>query len=237
MAALMNATDKHLYCVGTEFLASNVPYSITVWINANWAAGGIFSFVGMYDGGVSTPTPTTGLQIGTTAANQVECWTYGGATIISGLAGSMTGYSNVWTMITYTYDGTSHRLYRNNVLLNTTTTSPVPGTFTQVYINGYPPTGTANETGVFSVDSYTYYNRTLSLDEIQTIYNGAGMRHGITYGQIARYEFDELAQGVTIATVIDMTGNNNTLQSTGAGLALTYTYANSYSTSNLRPVQ
>jgi len=239
MAILMNASDRHLYSVSSNFLRSIDPYSITVWINAVWNGAARLSFVGMYDGGVSTPTPTTGLQIGTsTGAGDVTCWTYGGTTLVSSATGVMTAYNNTWQMITYTFDGTTHRIYRNDILLNTATGNTVTGTFTQIYINGYPPTGTASETAAYSVDSYTYFGRTLSATEIQTIYNAGGARHGITYQQLARYEFDELAQGATVTSVVDMSGNGNNLNGTGASATpITYTYTNSYPNSNLRPVQ
>lgn len=235
----MNASDKHIYSVSSNFRRSTDPYTITVWINAVWDGGIPLSFVGMYDGGVTTPTPTTGLQIGTSAGNgKVSTWTYGGTILVESATAVMIPYNNTWQMITYTFDGTTHRLYRNDILLNTAVGNTVAGTFTQVYINGYPPTGSAAETAAYSVDSYTYFGRTLSGTEIQTIYNAGGARHGITYQQLARYEFDELAQGATTSSIIDMSGNNNTLSSTGASATpITYTYTNSYANSNLRPVQ
>jgi hypothetical protein len=232
------ATDRHLYTVSSNFSASTVPYSITVWINAVWNGGARLSYVGMYNGGVVTPTPTTGLQIGTsTGAGEVSCWTYGGTILVQSATAAMTPYNNTWILVTYTYDGTSHKIYRNNTLLNTTTTSVVAGTFTQIYINGYPPTGTTSETATYAVDAYAYYNRTLDIDEITTIYNSQGTRHGITYGLLARYDFDELAQGTTVTGAADVSGNGNTMINTGAGTAITYTYTNTIANSNLRPVQ
>jgi hypothetical protein len=150
----------------------------------------------------------------------------------------MTPYNNTWQMITYTFDGTTHRVYRNDILLNTAVGNTVTGTFTQIYINGFPPTGSASETAAYSVDSYTYFGRTLSATEIQTIYNAGGARHGITYQELARYEFDELAQGATVVSVVDMSGNGNNLLNTGASATpITYSYTNAYPNSNLRPVQ
>lgn len=236
---MTGATDRHLYAPGTNFVASNVPYSITVWINAVWNGGSRLSFVGMYDGGLVTPVPTTGLQIGTSGSvvGSVDCWTYGGTSMVTSAAGTMTAFNNTWALITYTYDGTNHRVYRNNTLLATSATAPVAGTFTQIYINGYPPTGTTSETATYSVDSYAYYNRTLNIDEITTIYNSQGTRHGIVYGLLARYDFDELSQGTTVTSVVDISGNNNTMLNSGAGTAITYTYTNTVANSNLRPVQ
>jgi hypothetical protein len=237
MAIQIVPADRHLYTSSTNFLASNSPYSISVWINAVWNGGARLSFVGMYDGNLIGGT-TTGLQIGTgLGAGEVTCWTYGGATIVESAAGVMTAFNNTWTMITYTYDGTSNRVYRNGTLLGTSTTAPVVGTFTQIYINGYPPTGNASETATYQVDSYAYYGRTLSIDEIITIHSSQGTRHNIVDKLIARYDFDELPQGSTASNVIDLSGNGNTMLNTGAGTAITYTYTNTVANSNLRPVQ
>jgi len=237
MSISTTAANRHLYSTSTNFTASTVPFSISVWLNATWNGGARISMVGMYNGTITAGT-TTGLQIGTGAgAGEVTCWTYGGSAMVTSANGVMTPYNGQWVMITYTYDGTTHSIYRNDTLLATGTTAQIAGTFTQVYINGFPPTGTTSETAVFQVDSYCYYNRTLSAGEIQCMYNAAGARHGIYQGLLARYEFDELAQGATVASVVDMSGNGNTLANTGTGTAITYTYTTSYADSNIRVVQ
>jgi hypothetical protein len=239
MAIQMTAgLDSHLYSsAGNNFTASTAPFSISVWINAVWNGGTRLSFVGMYDGTITAGT-TTGLQIGTGAgAGEVTCWTYGGATMVASANAVMTPFNNLWTLVTYTYDGTNHRVYNNNVLLATAVAAQIPGTFTQVYINGFPPTGSASETATYQVDSYAYYNRTLSLEEVTSIYNARGTRHGITFGLLARYDFDELSQGSSATNVIDVSGNGNTMINTGAGAPITYTYTNTIANANLRPVQ
>jgi hypothetical protein len=239
MAIQMSAADRHLYTASSNFTTSNVPYSISVWINATWNGGARLSFVGMYDGGLVTPTPTTGLQIGTsTGAGEVSCWTYGGTVLVQSAGAAMTPYNGTWVLLTYTFDGTNHRIYRNETLLNTSSSvPPVAGTFTQIYINGYPPTGSTSETASYAVDAYAYYSRTLSIDEITTIYNARGTRHGIVYGLLARYDFDELAQGATVTGAIDVSGNGNTILNSGAGTAITYTFTNTLANANLRMVQ
>jgi len=234
---MTGGTDRHLYSTSTNFTQSTVPFSITVWINAVWNGGTRLSYVGMYDGTILSGT-TTGLQIGTGAgAGEVSCWTYGGTIMVESADAVMTPFNNTWVLITYTYDGTNHRVYRNDTLLATAATAQNPGTFTQVYINGYPPTGSASETATYQVDSYAYYNRTLGIGEITSIYNALGTRHGIAFGLLARYDFDELAQGATATNVVDISGNGNNMVNTGAGTAITYTYTNTIANSNLRPVQ
>lgn len=234
MAIQTVVANTHLYSTSTNFTASTAPFSISVWINAVWNGAARVSMVGLYNG-TTTAGTTTGLQIGTsTGAGEISCWTYGGTIMVQSATGVMTARNNTWVNATYTYNGTTHLLYVNGVQVGTATTAQIAGTFTQVWINGYPPTGNANETAVFGIDAYNYYNRTLSADEVLTIYNAAGQRHGIVYGALARYEFDELSQGASVSSVTDLSGNNNTLLSVGTGAALTYNYATSFADSNLR---
>ena len=234
MSITTTLANTHLYSTSGNFTASTVPFSISVWINAVWNGGARLSFVGMYNGTTTTGT-STGLQIGTSAgAGEVSCWTYGGTVMVQSANGAMTAYNNTWVNITYTYNGTTHLVYINGVQAGTATTAQNAGTFTQVWINGYPPTGNNNECAVFGVDSYIYYNRTLTANEALTIYNSTGMRHGILNGQLARYEFDELAQGATVTSVTDLSGNGNTLTISGGGTSFTYNYATSIADSNLR---
>lgn len=239
MAIVCTAADYHLRSSQTTGLQSTASFSISVWINAVWNGGARLSFVGIYGPAtdVALGAPVTALQIGTTAGGStVDCWTWGGGIMVGGVAMAAGTYNNVWVHFAYTFDGTNHRLYRNGVQVATTTTAQIAGFLNQVYINGYPGSGT-NEVSTHQVDSYALWTRTLSADEILTIYNAQGARHGITYQQLARYEFDEGASGSNVTSVVDMTGIGNTLTSVGAGAAATYTYTGGVANSNFRPVQ
>jgi hypothetical protein len=122
------------------------------------------------------------------------------------------------------------------MLVATSTSPQLPGFLNQVYINGYP-TGVTNETASFQIDQYALFRRSLTIDEIKTMYNSSGHRHGICYGLISRYEFDELSQGNTVSFIPDLSGNGHTLTPTGVGTAMTYNYVNTLVNSNIRPVQ
>jgi hypothetical protein len=197
--SLANATDA------TTFSSSTASQSINVWINALWDGNvKTSSMVGMYNA-----VGATAIQIGSrTAAGQCDIWTWGGGIMISSTG--VTIPSNTWANITYTYDGTSHRLYYNGVLNNTVVngtapnTAQIAGNFNQVFLNGFA-TGAASETANFQVDTYYYYNRTLTADEILTIYNSRGNRHGIVYRSLLRYEFDEGVQGATVSSIRNQT--------------------------------
>ena len=234
MAVLTNASDIHLYSVSSNFLSSTSPQSISCWIKNTWNGGSRISMVGMYDG-TSTATPTTGVQIGTSSgAGEISTWTYGGTILATSATGIMNTYNGTWVHAAYTYDGTTHLIYVNGVQVATGTTTQIVGTFDQIWINGYPPTGNTAETSALGVDAYLYYNRTLSANEVLTIYNATGERHGIFNGVLAKYEFDELGQGSTVVSISDLSGNNQNLSVAGTGSAITYDYSTSFPDSNIR---
>jgi hypothetical protein len=231
MAITSAATDNHLAnATSTGFTLSTDPCSIAVWINAVWSVAGAGSFVGLYG---PTPTPTTAIQIGRRASS-LSIWTWGGGVLVSAPSGTMT--DNVWSHVTYTFDGTTHRAYVNGVLINSTTAVQLAGQFTTVYINGYP-TSITGEVSACDVDSYAYYDRALTADEILTMSSSKGARHGIVYGQIAAYEFDEGSAGVAVSSAVDMTGNGNHLTALGAGATpVAYSYNGTVASSNIRRV-
>lgn len=239
MAILTTAADVHLRSSQAMNLSSLSPFSVTTWIKATWTPGGRRSFVGIYGPSTDVPlaTPVTALQIGTsTGAGELTCWTWGGGTMVGTATGSMTTYNNLWVFIVYTFNGTTHRVYRNGALLASSTTAQIAGFLNQVYINGYPGGGTG-EVDAFEVDQYALFNRELSIEEIQTMYYANGARHGIHNGIVARYDFDERSQGSSASGVVDLSGNEHTLTLTGASTAITHTYVNTLANSNIRPVQ
>ena len=73
MSISTTLANTHLFSTSSNFTASTVPFSISVWINAVWNGGSRLSFVGMYNG-TTTGGTSTGLQIGTsTGAGEVSC--------------------------------------------------------------------------------------------------------------------------------------------------------------------
>lgn len=212
---------------------STSPQSITVWINALWdGAVKVSSMVGMYN----NPGGTAAIQIGAKVANgQCDVWSWGGGTILS--TTGVTIPSNVWVNITYTFDGATARLYYNGVLNNSAAYTPAAIVFNQVFLNGYIG-GATNETATFQLDTYEYFTRALSAYEVQTIYTTRGNRHGIVYGELLRYEFDEGAAGSTVVAVPDQGPQagtlNNSLVSNSPRTPLV-TYSAAAASNNLRP--
>ena len=108
----------------------------------------------------------------------------------------------------------THSLYINGLLNNTTTNAlQVAGMPTILYINGFPVTAatTGMESNNTKIDDLYYFNRLLTAAEIQTIYSTFGQRDGITYGLVARYNFNELPVGSVVTTCTDFSGCTNTM--------------------------
>lgn len=237
---LINAANAAKLNIAMSATAgASAPFSINVWIFANWGSSGAStgrtSMVGIYG---PSPTPSTALQIGSsTGSGELSCWTWGGGTIISTAVDFMSSFNNQWVNIGYTYNGTTHSLYLNGNLINTSNTAQLAGNLQMVCINGYP-TGGSSETWNHIVDTYSLWNRMLTANEMLTIYNATGSRHGIINGQLCSYEFDEgvEASNVGASTVLDNSGNSLTLVLTGPGTAPKYTYTSSFADSNIRPV-
>lgn len=232
-----NANAAALNLAMSTTAGASASFSITVWIKANWGSTAVStartSMVGLYG---PAPTPSSALQIGaTTGSGELSCWTWGGTVVIGTGADYMTQYNNQWVHIAYTYNGTTHSLYLNGNLIATSTTAQLAGNLQSVCINGYP-TGGGQETYNQIVDSYGLYNRVLIANEILTIFNSQGSRHGINFGLIASYEFDEGIEASNATTVLDQSGNALNLLLVGAGATPKYTYVSTYAGSNIRPV-
>ena len=233
------AVDYHLASqTGNLSINPQAANSLLCWINAStWTGfGGTNSMVGTYN---SATAGGTAIQIGTRTSNgNCDVWTWGGTVLVSsgGGTGITTLTNGVWYHIGYTYDGTTHCLYINGVITNTATTAQIAGTITAIYINGYPTGGVA-ETGPFSVDDISYFNRTLSADEVLTAYTTAGDRDGIRYGCTASILFAEGGNGTTANNCTDYTGNGNNLTPIGAATGVNFTYLPSYISGDSRPPQ
>ena len=232
------AVDYHLASqTGTMSINPQVANTLMCWINAQtWTGGNTNSMVGTYN---TATSGGTAIQIGTrNGTGNCDVWSWGGLVLASssGGTGITTLTNGTWYHITYTYDGTTNRLYINGGLTNTSTTAQLAGTITAIYINGYP-TGGTSETGLFSTDDISYFNRTLSADEILTAYTTAGDRDGIRYGCTASILFSEGATGTVANNCLDYTGMGNTLTPIGAATGVNFTYSASYINGDTRSPQ
>lgn len=203
------------------------------------ALGGPTSYAAIPNTAFNTSAPNaqtmTAMQIGTVlGAGEISCWTYGGAVLTTTATDFAPQSNNKWINVCYTWDGEWSKLYVDGTLAAAAATAQNPGMLKYVTINGYMA-GAAAETDSHSVDCYMLYNRALSDDEVLTIFQAEGGRHGIWNGLVAQYEFDELPEGSNATNVLDLSGNGATLLMVGNGAAPKYTYQNAVADSNIRP--
>lgn len=224
---------------GVSFQNALLPATITCWINAPWTGAGAQSYVGLYDENqriTSGNNTSTAIQLGCRATNTFNVWTWGGG-LLNTSSISMAPYVNQWVFIAYTFDGTIHRCYVNGILADSTTATQRSGNFDRVYLNGYT-NGGANETETFKLDTYNYYSRTLSVDEILTMYTSKGNRHGIVHNISTRYEFDGGSIGSNVVSIPNLTTFNplysNLIPVVPAGTT-PVSYIAGYASGNLRP--
>ena len=230
------AVDYHLAIqAGTLAINQVTPFTISCWINAQvWTGGNRTSMVGFY---TNATTGGSGIQVGTGAGTgSLDVWYWGGTILVSSTGGTgVTSLTNgVWYHIAYTYDGTTHRLYVNGAITNTSVVAQSTGTSNTVFVNGYP-TGGANETGLFTVDDFYIYNRALSANEISTQYATAGDCAGLWYGLQCNNRFGE-GTG-TASNCIDYSGHSNGLTPMGAATGVNFVYSTSATYNDLRPAQ
>lgn len=233
MAVVTTATDKHLYATSGNLGSTTSAFSLCTWVNVNWGVATTISMIGLYNGS-ATVTPTVGLQMGLRASTGAfSCWRYGGTVMVTTATNAMTPYNDTWVHIVYTYDGTTHTIYVNGIQNTTATTAQTAGAFTQLWVNGYPPSS-ASETAVYSLENIRFYNRTLTANEVLTIYSSAGSRDGIILNLGSNYELNNGGQGSIVSSVPDLTGSSIPLISYGTGTDFTYMYTGVYPTSNKR---
>jgi hypothetical protein len=240
MAYQESATDNHMWNSAISGgIAANAAQSQTVWMYVRTAMTTTQSICGPYNstaGGGGSP-PGCAAQIGcrtsnSTGTGQVVVWGWNNNQYIwTTTAPSL----NTWFHVAWTWDGTTHSLYINGTVVNTSTATPAQtGTYITFIANGYPNTtntgasGPTNETGNASIDDWRLYSRALTAAEVQTIYNLNG-NDGIVNGLYGWFKFDEGVPGNSISTAIDYSGNGNNLTPLGSGAT-----APAYAASTLR---
>lgn len=231
------AVDYHLASQsGNMSINPLTANTLMVWINSTtWTGGTTTSMVGTYN---TATSGGTAIQIGTrNGTGNCDVWTWGGGVLVSSSGGSgiTTLTNNTWYHVAYTFDGTTHIMYINGIQTNTATTTQLAGTITAIYVNGFPSGGTA-ETGTFSIDDLSYFNRTLSANEVLSAYTTAGDRDGLIYSLTASCLFSEGTAGSVANNCIDYSGKGNTLTPIGTATGVNFVYATSPVCNDTRPV-
>jgi hypothetical protein len=126
---------------------------------------------------------TNGVKLGIQSVGSLAVWTWGASPTT--LASTLAPTDGAWHQVTYTYDGTTNRLYLDGVLANSTSTTPPTATTTVVDLGSYDGTHElmANNS---AIDEVRVYNRALTAAEVS----------GLAFGNMP-------ATGVAIHTFSD----------------------------------
>ena len=147
-----------------QFASPNIPNvqaakTITFWYFCASVAT-LQSFVN----GVNQST-SVGYQMGI-RSNNLTLWSYGGTGLVSQAA-----IAGQWVFVSYTFDGTTHRLMQNMGTAVTSTSAPQSGIPAHCQIAG----NFWNENLSGRMEDIRLYDRVLSDAELQTIYASNGL--------------------------------------------------------------
>jgi hypothetical protein len=157
--------DDQLYKQNATGLpANNAPQSIVAWIY-HTRGNVVESILGLVNHSMSS-----GIQLGSRGNNRFSVWMWGGTVLFSDPNPLSL---NVWTHWVYTFDGTTHRLYRNGSLVATSTTEPQTGVPSLLIVSGWTPNA-PYELFRGYIDEILILNRVLTAVEISDLYNYYG---------------------------------------------------------------
>jgi fibronectin type 3 domain-containing protein len=184
-AVVLDGTDDDISCIlGTGLPANNAPQTISWWMNYPSVPGGVQAAVCLTNPGAGSAVQA-GFRNGV-----ITVWNWGGNTLVSAAAPS----TNTWHQVAYSFDGTTHRLYVDGALANSSTVAPQTAAPSRLDF-GFTPGWAENLAG--SLDEVRIYSRKLSDAEI------AGLAFDPSLA--AYFKFDENAG--TVAA--DSTGHGH----------------------------
>lgn len=141
--------------VGNGLPANNAEQTISWWMNIPSASNTQAAVC------LTNPGQNSAVQCGL-RNNQVTVWNWGGNTLVSAAPPSL----NTWHQFAYTFDGTTHRLYVDGLIANTSTAGAQTATPARLDFGVTPGWG---ENFVGKLDEVRIYSRTLSATEIASL--------------------------------------------------------------------
>ncbi len=144
--------------VGTKALpATNAPQSIAAWINLKSLSGQPY-IVSMWDSSSSS-----GVSLGINNG-QLQTWAWGPRTLVSTAPPSL----NVWHHVAYTFDGTTHKLYLDGTLVNSSTVPPNAHAVTRAQLGAYDGGSSFNG----QLDEIRIYKAALTATQVANLSKG-----------------------------------------------------------------
>jgi hypothetical protein len=187
MAIDLTAASAQYVDVGvTNIPANNANQSVSCWFFYTVNPTGNQNLIAMMNDPASSGDQVGFRDQGT--GEHILSWAFGGSTLVEG---TFLPTTDAWHHVVWTWDGTTHSLYVDGVLDNTSTTAPQTATPTAVNIGRW--TG-GSEYFEGTVDDIRVYDRALSSEEIETMYAALGV-DGIVAGLVSRWTMKEGSPG------------------------------------------
>ncbi|HUC79039.1 MAG TPA: LamG domain-containing protein, partial [Candidatus Saccharimonadales bacterium] len=150
-----NGTSNYMSCgISSLSPAINGSKTMSAWIELT--SYGTYDIVDLLGSSI-------GDQFRTTPSGTLQVSKYAGGTV---LTGSTVLSLNTWYLVTYTYDGTTNRLYIDGLPDTTSTVSPQSGSSTSVLIGSYG----SGEYFKGSISDVRIYNTALAATQISSLY-------------------------------------------------------------------
>jgi hypothetical protein len=153
-----NGSSGYVSAGVTNMPAANQPQSFAWWMNVS-------SYSGSCAVCLTNDASSSGIQAGILSSTTVGVWKYGGTTLVSATAPSI----NAWHHYTYTFDGTTHSLYIDGTLANTSTVASTTASPAELNFGRW-----AGGSGYLAgkLDDIRIYSRALSATEVQRVAAG-----------------------------------------------------------------
>jgi len=172
-AVLISGTNGMISC--PPLASEGDAISVTLWINMQDANNTEGRFISQASGTSASQHDLMIGQINTSALRFRLRTSNGGTETLA----SSTNQINVgeWTFVTAVYDGTEMRLYRNATEIATTNKSGVLDFVSASLAIGNQPSGAGSRAFSGYIDDVQIYDRALSLEDIQLIYENSCSNH------------------------------------------------------------
>ncbi len=170
-APTFNGTGDYITLANPTLLpANNAAQSLSAWFNYPSTPGSTATIISLVNTGSSS---ITALQV---RSGNIGAFKWGGTS----LASVAQPAANTWHHVVYTFDGTTHKLYLNGILRNSTATAANTAAVAAAYIGDYTAGGGERWPGL--LDDVKVYNYGLTDAQAKTLYNDGVVRYGPVTG-------------------------------------------------------
>jgi hypothetical protein len=167
----LDGTDDYVTLANaSSFPANNASQTMAAWLYYPTTPGSTATAISLVNTGSSS---ITAMQV---RSGNIGVFKWGGTS----LASTTQPAQATWNHVVYTFDGTTHSLYLNGRLANTSTTAANSATPNAAYFGDYTASGGEYWPG--QIDDVRIYNYPLTAAQALLLYNDGAARYGPVTG-------------------------------------------------------